>query len=95
MRDPLSVLKPLQRPRLLVRAAHLGLDDYRRDQSLGRLLPEGASDGVQDTFSALREREAQVDEERRSGGATYSPARHIELLAALILEARLLSRKLA
>ena len=93
MLDPLSALKTLQRPRLLVRAAHLGLDDYRREHSLGRLLPEGIREGAQGAFEALQEREAEVDEERRSGGATYSPARHIELLAALIFEARLLSRK--
>ena len=78
-----------------MRAAHLGLDDYRRDHNLGRLLPEGTRDGAQGAFEALREREAELDEERRKGGATYSPARHIELLAALIFEARLLSRKLA
>ena len=74
---------------------HLGLDDYRRDHSLGLLLPEGTTKGLQDTFAALRERKAQVDEERRNGGATYSPARRIELLAALIFVVRLLSRRLA
>ena len=95
MPDPLSDLKTLQRPRLLVRAAHLGLDEYRRDRTLSRLLPDGTADGAQGTFEALQESEARVEVERRNGGATYSPARHIELLAALIFEARLLSRKLA
>ncbi|NNL36444.1 MAG: hypothetical protein HKP35_11540, partial [Silicimonas sp.] len=43
-----------------------------------------------ETFRALAEDEATMNEERRTGGAAYSVARHIELLVAMIVEARLL-----
>jgi hypothetical protein len=89
MTDPMSVLRALRRPRLLIRAAHLGLPDYRRDHALPRLVPEGAADSCSDVFSTLAAEEASMNEARRSGGAAYSPSRHVELLAAMIFEARL------
>ena len=41
MIDPQEILQTLRRPRLLVRAARLGLADYNRDRSLRRSLALG------------------------------------------------------
>lgn len=88
MPEPLSILTALRRPRLLVRAAHLGSAAFDRDRALRRLFPEGMPPSSGMMFDALRIREAEIDAERRSGGATYSVARHVEVLSAMIVEAR-------
>ncbi|NND18917.1 MAG: hypothetical protein HKN98_10105 [Silicimonas sp.] len=90
MTDAITMLANLRRPRLLIDAAHLGVPEYQRDQTIGRLLPGGPRANVSETFRALAEDEATMNEERRTGGAAYSVARHIELLVAMIVEARLL-----
>jgi hypothetical protein len=92
MPDPFTILSDLRRPQLLVRAAHLGLEDYDRDRCLRRILPDGLRTTARDTFRTLIEHEARMDAERVAGDATYSVARHIETLVALIFEARLLKR---
>lgn len=90
MSDPFTILSDLHRPQLLVRAAHLGLEDYDRERCLRRILPEDQRTTARDTFHTLIEHEARMDAERIAGNATYSVARHIETLVALIFEARLL-----
>ena len=92
MSDLIARLNTLRRPRLLVRAAHIGLEDYNRDRELKRLLLQPAPATCASVFSQLMEREAVMDEARRTGGAAYSVSRHIEVLVALIVEARLLSK---
>lgn len=89
MIDPLEILQSLRRPRLLVRAARHGVVDYNRDRFLRRLMPGEALPGPGQAFGKLAEREQQMDETRREGAAAYSAARHIELLVALMEEARL------
>jgi hypothetical protein len=78
----------LRRPRLLIRAARHGLQDYRRERDLRRLVPQAAADagGMLDRLIAA---EAAAEHTRRSGDAGYSIARHIELLIAVLAEARL------
>ena len=39
MIDPLAHLQTLSRPKLLVRAARIGLCEYNRERSLRRILP--------------------------------------------------------
>ena len=89
MHNPLSRLSTLNRPRILVRAARIGVADYNRGRSLKRLLPGEAVPSPGLAFDTLLEREAALDAVRREGGASYSAARHVELLSALIDEARL------
>ena len=89
MIDPQEILQTLRRPRLLVRAARLGLGDYNRDRSLRRLLPGETPPRPGQAFARLAEHEAVIDQTRRDGGAAYSAARHVEILVALIDEARL------
>jgi len=89
MTDPLSYLQTLCRPKLLVRAARIGLCDYNRDRSLRRILPGTPPPAPGHAFYVLLEREEALDAIRLDGSAAYSAARHVEVLAALIHEARL------
>ena len=96
MQDARTLLGRLRRPTLLVQAAQIGLNDYNRDRSLARLLPDmHCPHSARAIFDLLSDQEALMDESRRSGDATYSVTRHIEVLVALIVEARLLARTTA
>lgn len=90
MTDPFTLLKSLHRPQLLIQAAHLGLEEYNRTSSLRRLLLQSVPPTPSETFPMLVSREAELDAARREGSAAYSVSRHVEMLAALIIEARLL-----
>jgi hypothetical protein len=93
MTDFRALLTSLRRPRILIRAAHCGMVDYRRERDLQRLLkgvhsPEGA-------VGHLIEEEERLEAIRRAGTASYSVTRHIEVLIALMVEVRLLPRNSA
>lgn len=83
-------LSRLRRPRLMVQAARFGLADYRRDRDLGRILPGARATGPAAVLDRLMEIEERLDARRRAGDAGYSYARHIEVLIALMAEARFL-----
>lgn len=89
MNDPISHLASLSRPRLLVRAAKHGMTEFNRSRSLRRIMPGEATPAPGKAFEILLAREDDMNTARREGTAGYSPARHIELLAALIHEARI------
>ncbi|MCC6305842.1 MAG: hypothetical protein IT545_11685 [Rhodobacteraceae bacterium] len=82
-------LGALHRPRLLVRAARFALDDYRRDRDLARLLPAAGLPSPARAVALLLDAEAACEAARSAASATYSAARHVDLLAALMAEARL------
>lgn len=83
-----QLLSSLRRPKLLVRTARYGVVDYRRRKSLRRLFPGERLECQSQILPRLLETEAALDLARRDGTATYSPARHIETLTALIAEAK-------
>ncbi len=93
MSDVLSVLGALRRPRLLIRAARFGLCDYNRDRDLRRLTQADTLPTPARAIPALIETEAELEEIRRAGDASYSVARHVEVLIAIMAEARLLPRQ--
>ncbi len=90
MQDLLSMLNNLHRPRLLVRAARIGAQDYRRDRHLQRLLGYGALPRPAAALMRLIELERGVDEQRRNDDAGYSLPRHLDVLIAMMGEAQLL-----
>jgi hypothetical protein len=92
MTDIVSILSALRRPRLLIRAARFGLCDYNRDRDLRRLTRTDPLPTPARAIPALIETEAQLEEIRRAGDASYSVARHVEVLIAIMAEARLLPR---
>lgn len=95
MPDLHQKLESLRRPGLLMRAARFGLPDYRRDRDLKRLLPGQTSTSPEKVLPRLLSEEDTLEESRLSGDLSYSISRHIELLIALISEARLLPRPAA
>lgn len=92
MSDPLTVLKALRRPRMLIRAARFGLTDYRRDRDLARLVKSARLPAPSQALDALLEEEQRIEQSRQDGTGTYSIARHVDILIALMAEARLLPR---
>jgi len=90
MSDFCMVLSNLRRPRLLMHAARFGLGDYCRDRDLRRLVKGGLS--PEQTVPSLLALEADIEASRLAGEGGYSAARHIDVLVALLAEARLLRR---
>ncbi|WP_121631534.1 DUF6477 family protein [Tropicibacter alexandrii] len=88
MKDLLGLLNDLRRPRLLIRAARAGVEDYDRDMHLPRILGGGAMLRPGPALIKLMELEAEFDEARRREDATYTVRRHVELLVAMMGEAR-------
>jgi Family of unknown function (DUF6477) len=90
MSDFRMMLANLRRPRLLMHAARFGLGDYRRERDLRRLVNISASPEV--TVPRLLSVEEALEATRVAGDASYSAARHIDVLIALLAEAQLLRR---
>jgi hypothetical protein len=90
MEDVLTMLSRLKRPTLLIRTARHGLQDYNRIVHLRRLLKTEALPGPGQAIVRLMELEAVVDQLRVAKRAEYSVARHIEMIVAMMCEARIL-----
>lgn len=90
MSDFRLMLADLRRPRLLMHAARFGLGDYRRERDLRRLVSCGTA--PEQTVPNLISVEEKLEATRLAGDASYSVARHIDVLVALLAEAQLLRR---
>ncbi len=90
MTDFLQILKQLHRPRMLIRAANFGLQEYNRDRDLKRVMKTASAPPPARAVNSLMTEEAELEENRQKGGADYSVSRHVEVLIALMAEARLL-----
>lgn len=90
MQDILTMLHALHRPRLMMRAARLGAEDYRRSAHLPRLLGYGALPGPGNALMQLMTIEGELEEQRATKHASYSLIRHLDVLIALVAEARTL-----
>ena len=90
MKDLLSTLDGLKRPRLLIRAARLGVVDYRREVHLRRHFGYGPLPRNGHALFELIEMESMINERRKAHDAGYSPALHVDILIAMMGEARLL-----
>ena len=92
MTESLNRLAGLARPRLLIRAARAGLAHYHRNRDLARILRGPAPADPEAAIDALLEREAAIEQRRRAHDAGYDLGGHIEVLIAVMAEARLLPR---
>ncbi len=92
MTDTIALLSTLRRPRLLISAARFGLSDYRRDRDLARLTQAPRLPSPDKALTLLLAQEEGIEETRRSGDAAYSVARHVDVLIAMMAEARLMPR---
>jgi hypothetical protein len=92
MQDLFTMVAALRRPKLLVSAARFGLEEYLRDTHLPRILRSGPGPLPSTGQALLRllEIEATLDARRRQGAADYSVARHVEVMIAVMAEARVL-----
>jgi hypothetical protein len=91
MSDFRKDLTQMRRPALLMRAARHGLADYHRGRWLRRLLNGDFPPEV--ALRRLFRVEQDLEETRLRGDASYSIARHIDVLVALLAEASLLRRQ--
>lgn len=92
MNESLTRLDTLTRPRLLIRAARAGISHYERTRDLTRILRGPAPETPDAAIGVLIEHEAEVEAHRQASDAGYDLGHHIELLIALMAEARLLPR---
>ncbi|MCL3883645.1 DUF6477 family protein [Marivita sp. GX14005] len=90
MQDLLTTISKLRRPRLLIRAARIAAQDYRRDARLPRLLGYGMVPRSGPALIKLMEMEAEMNARRTGGDASYSVAEHVEILSAVMGETQLL-----
>ena len=81
-------LKKLKRPALLARAARFGVDDYRRETMLPRLLGCQAVPRPAAALMALLSQEAEIEACRKENAGHYRPAHHVDLLIAIMAEAQ-------
>lgn len=86
----LDRLEALRRPRLLIQAARIGAQDYRRDIHLYRHLGTRPLPRPGAALTDLLTREADMNDRRRRNDAVYSVMDHVDILIAMMGEARLL-----
>lgn len=94
----LDAMKQTHRPMMLLRTARIGMQDYDRVRDLKRVLrlPATPAPGPA-TLAALLDLEA-LHEDRRTRppaevGNPWRAARHVEILIALMAEAKLLEEE--
>ena len=88
MVETLKEFTALSRPRLLLRAARLGLRDYHRATHLPRLLGQTLPAQNSLVLRRLMEKETALNAQRRLGAIGYRVADHLDLLIAMMDEAR-------
>lgn len=76
----------MSRPKILVTTARYGAKRYRRERDLPGAVPGLLSRPQAEIVPKLREAEETCEEERRLRSAAYRPARHVQILAALLAE---------
>ncbi|KPQ08042.1 MAG: hypothetical protein HLUCCA12_02920 [Rhodobacteraceae bacterium HLUCCA12] len=91
----LSTIAASRRPRLLLRAARIGTADYRRETDLRRVLrlpaaPPLGPETVRTLIALEEELETQRTRPEACAGASWRASRHVEVMIALIAEARLM-----
>lgn len=89
MTDLFSMLSQLRRPRLLIQAARAGSEDYRRDPHLHRLLGQGQLPKSGDALMRLMDIEDALNQLRCARAGSYSLVAHVDVLIAMMGEARL------
>ena len=90
MKDIHSLLASLHRPLLLMRAARIGAQDYRRDAHLPRLLGYGVLPRHTDALMRLIDAEQELEKQRSGTDPCYNVVSHVEIMIAIVGEARAL-----
>lgn len=90
MTPSLNHMSRLRRPRLLIEAARIGVTDYSREATLRRHLGYLHHPDSETALEELLEIEDELNQMRKDGNAGYSPARHVDVVIAMLGEARLI-----
>ncbi|MDX8349048.1 DUF6477 family protein [Cognatiyoonia sp. IB215446] len=90
MLDIQTRLHTLKRPKLLARSVRFGLDDYRREVHLRRLLQCDTLPRPAVAIMRLFDLESEMNGLRVAKSGNYAVAKHVEILIALAGEAQLL-----
>ena len=89
MNDILDRLDRMRRPNLLISAARIGAEDYRRETHLPRILGHGALPRHKAALARLMEIETGMNDIRIAENAAYSTMHHVDVMIAVIGEARI------
>lgn len=81
-------LDQMRRPNLLVQAAAKGTPHYRRRRDLRRMLRIAIPASPRAALEKLLPIEAALEERRKAVDKNYSYPRHVDILVALVAEAR-------
>jgi hypothetical protein len=81
-------LTRLRRPRLLLEAAGEGLALYERRRDLRRMLRVAIPATPGRALDLLLPIEAALEERRQTGDSNYAITRHVDVLTAVLAEAR-------
>ena len=90
MLDIQTRIAQLRRPNLLIKAARFGIDDNTRNTHLLRVLQSEPPVKPAAALIQFLESEAVMNDDRIKKQATYSVARHVEALIAIMVEAQTL-----
>ena len=90
MLDIETRIKTLKRPKMLARAARFGVDEYRRDVHLPRLISFDRMPRNGEALVVLMDLEEEMNRQRVSRSGDYRLALHVAVLIAIAGEARLL-----
>ena len=83
-----GALDALSRPRLLVDSARHGMATYQRRRDLRRMLRVAIPATAKLALAKLIPLEDELEKRRTTSGKGYSLARHVDILTALMAEAR-------
>ena len=88
MQDALTILHKLRRPKMLMRAAQIGVAEYKRVAHLPRLLGYGRMPKQSEAILKLIEIEKNLKALRKAGEFADNLLRHIDVMIAIVGEAR-------
>jgi|TARA_B110000967_G_scaffold157321_1_gene162433 hypothetical protein len=88
MQDALTILHKLRRPKMLMRAAQIGVAEYKRVAHLPRLLGYGRMPKQSEAILKLIEIEKNLKALRKAGESADNLLRHIDVMIAIVGEAR-------
>ena len=88
-----DMLYAIRRPKILVGAAKIGLEWYRRERDLTKVIHAMTTPAPERAVERLAAAEQELEEFRVAGRANNDVQRHIAVLTALLGEARLLPKK--
>lgn len=87
MTDLNAQLSTMHRPKILIRTARAGIQQYRRSRDLKRISGMPANTTTIRVLDSLIRVENQMDIERKDGDASYSIRKHVAVMTALLAEA--------